>query len=247
MEQGARILVVDDDADMLKMLESILTLDGFRVEVCQNPESAIEMAERIHPDLIILDVMMPQKSGIEVMMDVRADPVTQTIPILFLSAVGEEAVVVNALKGADDYVIKPFKTLELEARINKILSRASEGAGTGTRKPHGLSRLPVERGDETFLVPLSEVVYFEASGKYSYAHTRNKKVLTGFSLGQLEERLPADSFLRVHRSTIVNVDAIRKVTRDKTRGTLVVLADENETSVKVSDTYLPSVREALGL
>lgn len=246
--KGSRILVIDDDLDMLQMLKAVLTLDGFDVTMCQDPERGVATAEKMDPDLIILDMMMPEKSGLDVMMDVRAHPPTRHVPILFLSAVGDEAVVVKALKGADDYVIKPFKTLELVARITKILERAARTAPELplSRSKH-LQRLPVQRGDETFLVPLAEIVYFEAAGKYSYAHTTAKRFLTGYSLGQLEERLDNGNFVRVHRSFIANVDFVKKIAKDRSKGTLVVLADDKETKLKVSDSHLAMVKESLGL
>ena len=246
--KGSRILIIDDDIDMLKMLQAVLILDEFSVTLCSDPEEGVKVAEETRPDLILLDMMMPEKSGLEVMMDIRSNPPTRHIPILFLSAVGDEAIVVKALKGADDYVIKPFKTLELVARITKILERASRSnSELPFARSKRLQRLPVQRGDETFLVPLAEIAYFEAAGKYSYAHTRSKKFLTGYSLGQLEGKLEDGSFIRVHRSYIVNVDFVRKVTKDKSKGTLIVLADEKETKLKVSDSHLPAVKESLGL
>jgi DNA-binding LytR/AlgR family response regulator len=248
LEKVSKILVIDDDKDMLKMLEAILEMDGYEVVQCHDPELAFQLAAEERPDLVLLDMMMPGKSGLDVMMEIRGDDATRNIPILFLSAVGEEAMVVKALKGADDYMIKPFKTLELEARIEKILARAVKAApvetDARTAKPQ---RLPVQRGDETFLVPLAEICYFEASGKYSYAHTRSKRFLTGYSLGQLEERLGDGTFVRTHRSYIVNVDFIRKVTKDKSKGTLIVLADDSETALKVSESHLSAMKEKLGL
>lgn len=181
-------------------------------------------------------------------MEMRTRPDTKEIPILFLSALGDEAVVVKALKGADDYVIKPFKTLELEARIEKILARSREAAGRQTTAGHKkLDRLPVQRGDETFLVPLGEICYFEAAGKYSYAHSKSRKFLTGYSLAQLEERLNHADFLRTHRSYIVNLDYVKKVSRDKSRGTLISLADDGETRLKVSDSHLSAIKERFGI
>ena len=246
--KGSSILVVDDDPEMLKLVEAVLTIDGFEVTLCQDPEEAAHAAAEVGPDLVILDMMMPGKSGLEVMMEMRSNQATRHTPILFLSALGDEAVVVKALKGAEDYVLKPFKPLELAARIAKILERAARTApelplSRSTR----LQRLPVQRGDETFLVPLAEISYFEAAGKYSYAHTRDRRFLTGYSLGRLEERLGSGSFARTHRSYIVNVEFILKVTRDRSKGTLVVLADGKETRLKISDSYLPKLKERLGL
>ncbi len=245
---SSHILVIDDDPEMLKTVEAVLTIDGFEVTICQDPEDGAAMAAEVGPDLVILDMRMPGKSGLDVMMEMRSNQVTRHTPILFLSAVGDEAVVVKALKGADDYVLKPFKTLELVARITKILERAARTApelplSRSTR----LQRLPVQRGDETFLVPLAEIAYFEAAGKYSYAHTRDRRFLTGYSLGRLEQRLDSGSFARTHRSYIVNLDFIHKVARDRSRGVLVVLADGKETRLKVSDSYLPKLKERLEL
>lgn len=246
--KGSGILIIDDDEDMLKMLDAVLTLDEFAVTQCSDPKLAVRVAEDVNPDIILLDMMMPEKSGLEVMMEIRSNPLTRQIPILFLSAVGDEAIVVKALKGADDYVIKPFKTLELVARITKILERASRsGSELPFARSKRLQRLPVQRGDETFLVPLAEISYFEAAGKYSYAHTKSKRFLTGFSLGQLEDKLEDGNFIRLHRSHIVNIDFVRKVTKDKAKGTLIVLADEKETKLKVSDSHLPAVKARLGL
>jgi len=245
-KSGHKILVIDDDKDMLKMLETMLVLDGFSVSLCSDPEAGVSIAEREQPDLILLDMVMPEKSGLDVMMDIRTTPSTEKIPILFLSVVGEEAVVTKALKGADDYVIKPFKALELEARITNILERGG-GHPAPVETSQRLLRLPVLQGDETLLVPLAEICYFEAAGKYSYAHTTDKRFLTNYSLGQLEQRLESGSFIRTHRSQIVNVDFISKVTRDKKKGTLVVLADAGQTRLKVSDSQLPAVKEMLGL
>lgn len=246
--KGSGILIIDDDEDMLQMLDAVLTLDEFAVTQCSDPKLAVRVAEDVNPDIILLDMMMPEKSGLEVMMEIRSNPLTRQIPILFLSAVGDEAIVVKALKGADDYVIKPFKTLELVARITKILERASRsGSELPFARSKRLQRLPVQRGDETFLVPLAEISYFEAAGKYSYAHTKSKRFLTGFSLGQLEDKLEDGNFIRLHRSHIVNIDFVRKVTKDKAKGTLIVLADEKETKLKVSDSHLPAVKARLGL
>ena len=243
----SKILVIDDDRDMLKMLEAMLVLDGFSVSLCSDPDKAVSMASDELPDLILLDMVMPRKSGLDVMMEIRAKASTSRIPILFLSAVGEEAVVVKALKGADDYVIKPFKTLELEARIHKIIARTAPGGGAPADRTAKWDRLPVQRGDETLLIPLAEICYFEAAGKYSYAHTFDRRFLTNFSLGQLEERLPEDDFIRIHRSNVVNVACVAKVTRDKTKGTLVVMTDGAETRLKVSDSQLQHLKERLGL
>lgn len=165
--------------------------------------------------------------------------------MLFLSAVGDEAVVVQGLKGADDYIIKPFKTLELEARIRKILDRAKAPALPSGRAPE---RLAVQLGDDTYLVPIEQIYFIEASGKYAYAHTRNRRFLTSFSISELEEKLKPDGrFLRTHRSFIINTDCVFKLTRDDRKNTVIVMADEKSSELRVSDSYLQSVKRKFGM
>jgi two-component system, LytTR family, response regulator len=247
--QASHVLVIDDDHEVLEMLNTILTLDGYRVTVCDNGDEGIKLAEEERPDVIVLDVVMPDKSGIEVMKEIRDSQAIKHIPILFLSAVGDQSVVVEGLKGADDYVLKPFRTLELEARISKVLSRTLDSARDVPPLVGQVpERLAVHVGNETYLVPLEQVIYFEASGKYAYAITRNKRFLTNFSIGELEQKLAnAGRFLRVHRSHIVNTDAVFKIARDAKKNLVVVMSDEAGTELRVSESYLREVKRRLGI
>lgn len=248
-ERAPHLLVIDDDVDMLKMLDTILTMDRFRVTVCADPNDGLRTAEAERPDLIVLDVLMPGKSGLDVMREIRSNPSVSEVPILFLSAVGDETMVVQCLKGADDYMVKPFKSLELEARIRKILARADGGA-RGAPRTNGSApeRLSVRIGNETYLVPLDQIFFFEASGKYAYAHTQSKKFLTNYSISEIEERLgPTGRFLRMHRSYVVNTDCVFKITRDEHKNMVVVMSDEKGTELKVSESYVLEVKRRLGL
>ncbi len=248
VSDAPHILLIDDDPDLLSVLETVLTFSGFRVTQCENGADGLERAAADKPDLVVLDVMMPGKSGIEVMMDIRADEELKDIPILFLSAIGSEDVVVQALKGADDYVVKPFKNLELEARIRNILERTKPARAEALRGERAPERLAVQVGDDTYLVPLDQVYFIEASGKYAYAHTRNKRFLTSFSIGELDDRLaPTGRFLRVHRSYIINTDRVFKLTRDSRKNLVIVMSDEKSSEVRVSDSYLQSVKQKLGV
>lgn len=247
-DDSTHILIIDDDADMLAMLETILSLDGFRVTVCDSGAEGLKAAEEQSPDLIVLDVKMPGKNGIDLMRELRSKQETRDVPILFLSAVGDESVVVEGLKGASDYVLKPFRSLELEARIRNILARSSGRVETTGVRPRVPERLSVHIGNDTYLVPLDQIYYFEASGKYAYAHTRNRRFLTNFSIGEVEERLGrTGKFKRIHRSFMVNTDCVFKITRDERKRMLIVMADENATEIRVSDSYIGSLKQVLGI
>ncbi|MFH1150076.1 MAG: response regulator [Actinomycetota bacterium] len=243
---GPSVLVIDDDTEILTMLDRMLSLDGFQVVLARDAEEGLAKAVEVHPDIIVLDIMMPGKSGIDLMQELRSNDETGDIPILFLSAVTDEAVVLQGLKGGDDYVIKPFKPLELEARIRNILDRVDSTKAAGAA-PEVLERLAVHIGQETHLVPLGDIVIVEAAGKYAYAYTSSKRYLTGNSISELEERLaPSGRFLRAHRSYLVNVDYVDKVVRDERKNAVLVLSDIEHSHVKVSDKYLPAVRSKLG-
>jgi two-component system LytT family response regulator len=106
----------------------------------------------------------------------------------------------------------------------------------------------VRLGDETHLVPLNDICYIEAAGKYCYAHTRDKRWLVGESIGALESRLEGgERFIRVHRSSIVNVDEVSKVTKGSGNKTFLIISDDAATAIPVSESYLTGVRTRLGI
>ena len=118
-------LVADDEPNQLELIAYNLVKAGFKVTKAQNGEEALELAEDIIPDIIILDWMMPIMSGIDVCRNLRSFQATKEIPIIILSARGEEGDRTLGLDiGADDYVSKPFSPQELIARIKAILRRS---------------------------------------------------------------------------------------------------------------------------
>lgn len=118
------ILVVEDEDGMASVLNYTLKKEGYSVQVTNNGAEAIDMAREIKPDLILLDWMLPSMSGVEVCRALRSSNDTQNIPIIMISAKGEEIDRVTGLdRGADDYMVKPFSPAELIARIKAILRR----------------------------------------------------------------------------------------------------------------------------
>ncbi len=116
-----RILVVDDDASLAEMLSIVLRQEGFDSELCGRGDEAIEVFHDYRPDLVLLDLMLPGRDGIEVCKQIRAE---SGVPIVMLTAKGDTVdVVVGLESGADDYVVKPFKPKELIARIRARMRR----------------------------------------------------------------------------------------------------------------------------
>ncbi|HEX6511377.1 MAG TPA: response regulator transcription factor [Chloroflexota bacterium] len=126
------ILVVDDDPDIVDIISYSLRKDGHRVIAGSDGQEALDLARRHHPDLAILDVMMPKQNGFEVCRRLRQEG---SMPIILLTAKGEEADKVWGLDlGADDYITKPFSHKELLARVRAVGRRT---LATGVREDHG--------------------------------------------------------------------------------------------------------------
>src|SRR6201981_928560 len=123
---GARIMVVEDEDALTTLLRYNLETEGYDVEtVARGDDADTRLKERV-PDLIVLDWMLPGLSGIELCRRLRTRPETQELPIIMLTARGEESERVRGLKtGADDYVVKPFSVPELSARVRALLRRAA--------------------------------------------------------------------------------------------------------------------------
>ncbi len=122
----AKILVVDDDEALAEMLEIVLRQEGFDPVLCHNGQRALKIFHEHRPDLVLLDLMLPGRDGVDVCRDIRA---ISGVPIIMLTAKSDTTDVVFGLEaGADDYVAKPFKTQELVARIKARLRRRPDAA-----------------------------------------------------------------------------------------------------------------------
>ena len=134
-----RVLVVDDESDVTELLQYRLEQEGYRVATLNDPLGFVAKVREFEPDLMLLDIMMPELSGIQLCRIARADPTIKHIPIIFLSARGEVEDRIKGLEaGAEDYVSKPFNTNELLLRISKMLKRS--GAPS---EPAGQSRIEI--------------------------------------------------------------------------------------------------------
>ena len=122
-----RILVVDDEEDLLELVNYNLSREGYRVETVATGEAALAAARRHLPDLIVLDLLLPNVDGLEVCRLLKSDPQTKAIPVIMLTAKSEESDMVTGLElGADDYMTKPFSPRVLLARIKAMLRRKAK-------------------------------------------------------------------------------------------------------------------------
>ena len=149
------VLVVDDERDIVELVRHHLQQAGFRVLTAADGRQALEAARRGTPDLIVLDVMLPALSGMEVARLIRQDEKTRRIPILMLTARGDEVDrVVGFEIGADDYVVKPFSPRELVLRIQAILRREAE---EDSARPLAFGPLIIDLGGHTVRLKGKEI------------------------------------------------------------------------------------------
>ena len=124
-----KILIVDDEADVADLVSYHLKAKGYQVASVLDPNSSIGTARSFLPDLVILDIMMPDLSGIQICRILRADQKLKNVPIVFLTAKGEESDRITGFEtGCDDYICKPFSIKELVLRVQSILHRSSQRA-----------------------------------------------------------------------------------------------------------------------
>ncbi len=125
---GRKILAVDDEPSIVKLVSATLTARGYEVVIAHNGEQALDKAQLEHPDLIVLDIMMPKMDGREVQRRLQANPKTKSIPVIFLSAIGDLDSQLDTLEDGDvEYLTKPFDPKELAEYVDAMLDPAKRG------------------------------------------------------------------------------------------------------------------------
>lgn len=147
-----QILIADDEPDILEIVSYNLNKEGYEVYTAKDGNEAIERAKQLHPDLIILDIMMPKKTGVEVCEILRSQPIFQDTLIIFLTALNDEASQIKGLEtGADDYVSKPISPKVLVSRVNALFRRLNNKETGKSIKLGNITIDPVK-----FLVTIDE-------------------------------------------------------------------------------------------
>jgi DNA-binding response OmpR family regulator len=215
-----RILVVDDETKTREIVSSYLEREGFEVAEAGDGEEALQLAERVKPDLVVLDVMMPGIDGMEVLRQLRS---TSEVYIIMLTARTEELdKLVGLSMGADDYVEKPFSPRELVARVKAVLRRGgsgveSRGAAADERHFEGLAidraRREVHRGGEPVVLTTLEFDLLEA---LSSAPGRV------FTRRQLLERVWGWDFVGDERVVDVHIRNLRRALGDRAEAPNVI-------------------------
>ncbi len=150
-----RILVIDDDAKLTHLLNIFMSRNGYDVSVANSGRDGLQLAYKLHPDLVILDVMMPGMDGLTTCARFRE---VSDVPIIMLTAKGTEKDIVDGLeKGADDYVVKPFRVSELLARVKAVLRRRSGKPDAAELQVFGDGEITINMSKREVIVRGSEV------------------------------------------------------------------------------------------
>jgi two-component system phosphate regulon response regulator PhoB len=208
-----RILVVDDEEDLLELVNYNLGREGFRVECVSSGEAALAAARRSLPDLIVLDLLLPSVDGLEVCRLLKNDPKTKHIPIIMLTAKGEESDMVSGLElGADDYMTKPFSPRVLLARIKAILRRKAKDTSGEDTAIH-VHELVIHPGRHEVLIdgqPV-ELTFTE----FRLLHFLARKPGWAFTRSQIVDAVKGEDYPVTERSVDVQVAGLRKKLGDQ--------------------------------
>ena len=154
-----RILIVDDEPDVTELLRYKLEQEGHLCQIVNNPLSFVSMAREFNPNLILLDIMMPELNGLQLCKMVRSDPKMNDVPIIFLTARGEVEDRIKGLEsGGDDYVAKPFNTKELLLRVEKILNRSQSSESVNNKNRIQIAGVVIDDSIHQLTVDDEEVI-----------------------------------------------------------------------------------------
>jgi len=202
------ILAVDDEEDILELLRFNLAREGYQVRCSTSGEEALRIARNKPVDLIVLDLMLPGMDGLDVTRKIKNDPRIKHIPIIMLTAKGEEADIVTGLElGANDYVTKPFSPRILVARIKAALRTAAETSADGHEiiRIHGLEihpgRRQVSLGDQPV-----DLTYTE----FQVLHYLAQRPGWVFTRAQIVDAVRGDDYPVTDRSVDVQIVGLRK-------------------------------------
>lgn len=254
-----KTIIVEDEAPARRLLNELLAGYPQLIQLsgeAGNGTDAIALIKSVKPDLIFLDIQLPDMLGLDVLKDLGYNPY-----VIFTTAYDEYAV--KAFEAFSvDYLLKPLK----EDRVARALGKLQQFAGasgthsvwdhfeslsgglnpsvsTGPHPQREIKTLSVKKGNKFTLVQLSDIVYFEAADKYTFVHTTNgQKLFCDHMLAVLEEKL-SDDFIRVQKSYIVNRQKIIEIHKYSNNRYTLVLNNRDFTRIVTGPSYLPVIKE----
>ena len=204
-----KVLVVEDEPDILEVIDYNLTREGFRVLQARDGERGLALARSELPDALVLDLMLPGMDGLEICRRLRADDVTRSLPIVMVTAKGEESDIVVGLSiGADDYLVKPFSPRELIARLRAVLRRTQVQAVQADADRLEFTGLAIDRTRHEVLVRGESAVFTPTEMRLLHFLASHPGRV--FTRDQLLSRAIGEHAVVTDRNIDVHVRSIRK-------------------------------------
>lgn len=252
-----KTLIIDDDAlarqrirQLLEAYHSDLVIAG----ECRNGAEAVRMIRRIEPDLLFLDIQMKDMTGFEVLEELSSHLLPM---VIFITAYDQYAVQAFEVL-AFDYLLKPIKAERFNRSVHQALkSLRRSGRAVHERQLHSIlkylrqeqmsspSTIPIRLSGKVRFLELKNIRYIKASGYYIELYTHEKRYLIRESLSSIQQRLPAQDFLRIHRSTIINRHYLQEIERLSSGDVEVLMKDEER--FRVSRSYREQLFVELGI
>jgi DNA-binding LytR/AlgR family response regulator len=241
-------LIVEDEQHSLERLRDLL--QGFKelrlIDTATDGLSAIKKIDGLKPDLVFLDIQMPGANGFEVL-----DRVTHRPMVIFVTAYDEYAIKAFE-ENAVDYILKPSSKERIAAAVERAIQRSQridtqllESLRNALKEKKYMKRFAVKQGDEILIIPETDVFYFQAESKYIFLYTFNRRYFFEMTLKELEKSLDPALFCRVHKSTIVSLEKVRKLKKWFKSEYIIQLNDEKKSKIKVSRNFMSVLKQKL--
>jgi two-component system LytT family response regulator len=239
-------LIVDDEQLARELLREYAeqTPELSVIGEASKGKDAVEMIDTMKPDLIFLDVQMPGMTGFDVLDEIEHDPF-----VIFTTAYDQYAIKAFE-KNAIDYLLKPLDQERFKLAIERAVTRMNlEQNNVGEllrsmktdNKTSYDSHIFVQKSEKLLNLAVEEIMFLEASGDYTILTTKNDQFVSSSGIGKLEEILNPDAFIRVHRSTIININFLKEIEKHFNGGMIVKM--QTGKSFPVSRTYAKVIRK----
>jgi two-component system LytT family response regulator len=239
-------LIIDDESLARELLKEFLEQhpDLKLIGECSKGTEAVEKIDELKPDLIFLDVQMPGMNGFDVLDEITHDPF-----VIFTTAYDQYAIKAFE-KNAVDYLLKPVDQERFKVAVDRAIARMNTDQNnvgemlrnmkTENRSSYD-SHIFVQKSEKLINLPVDEIEHLEASGDYTILTTKTDQFVSSSGIGKLEEILNPETFIRVHRSTIININSLKEIEKHFNGGMVVRM--NNGKNFPVSRTYAKLIRK----
>ena len=246
-----KAVIIDDEKLARSRLKRMLSnFDNIDIAgEAENGREGLELIKGSNPDVIFLDINMPQLTGFEMLKKLEKSPY-----IIFTTAYDQYALQAFE-ENTVDYLMKPISDEKLERAVNKLEKMQDAGQsnieeimnvlGSLEVKKNIFKRFSVKTGDRIFLIPDNEVYYFHAEDKHTFINTSEKSYIIDLTLKELEKRIDPEKFIRVHRGYIINIDSVKSI--HQWYGGKLLVKLKNNVEITVSLNYVNEFKAKINL